>query len=114
MSILSKFTAPGQDIWYDPNFKAVLEDHMTYLREHPNTTVQVLEPNSVIKYRFDLYSLFRAYGIEQQYHWVIMRMNRFNTLTDDISQLDSFIVPDFNVVVQILSHYNSRSRTRGK
>lgn len=114
MSILTKFAAPGQDIWYDPDFKAVLEDHMTYLRNHPNTTIQVLEPNSVIKYRFDLYSLFRHYGIEQHFHWLVMRMNGFNSPIDDISHLESFLVPDTNILVQILSHYMSRNKVRGK
>lgn len=114
MSILSKFANPGQDIWYDPIFKAVLEDHLSYLKDHPNTQVQILEPNSVIKYRFDLYSLFRFYGIDQQYHWLVMRLNNFETPIDDFSGLEFIYIPDFSVVSQILMQFMSRNKRRGK
>lgn len=114
MSLLSKLANPGQDIWYSPGFRSVLEDHMTYLRNHPDSTVQPIEPNAVIKYRFDLFSLFALYGIEYKYHWLVMRVNHFNNPQDDISELQSFMVPNPTVVMQILAHHTSRSRTRGK
>ncbi len=113
MSINAKYINAGQDVWYDPSFKAVLEDHMTYLRTHKDTRVQLLEPNSVIKYRFDLYSLFLVYGIEPKYHWTIMRVNKLNSPIDDISDLEYILVPSATEINRILSHYNSRNRKRG-
>lgn len=113
MNINSKIINTGQDIWFDPTFKSVLEDHMSYLRNHPNTQVKLLEPNLVIKYRFDLYSLLNECNIEPKYHWLLMRMNKINSPIDDFRLLEFIIIPDLTIVTRILSHFNSRNRKRG-
>lgn len=114
MSIINKFSNPGDAQWYTDAFRNVLEDHLTYLRNSPETTVQIVEPIYLIKYRFDLFSLFRFYGLRDYMHWVTMRVNDLNSPTDDISQLLTYLVPSETILSQILQHYNSRNRTRGK
>lgn len=113
MSALNaKMTPPGLDVWYDDQFRQVLEDHMTFLRNHPDNTYKSVEPMETIRYRFDLFGLFRAKGIEEYVHWVVMRMNGLSTSTDVTEKLVGFIVPSNTVVGQILQHYQTRNTRR--
>lgn len=114
MSILTKFANPGAGVWYDPTFRAVLEDHMTYLRTHEKTSYATPEPIHVVKYRFDFYSLLRALGVEQYLHWVVMRMNNLISPTQDFTHLTHILIPNPATVTQILSHYNTRKKVRGR
>ena len=38
MSLDALAIAEGPTLYYDDGFRAVIEDHMTYLRSHPTTT----------------------------------------------------------------------------
>ena len=114
MPITNKFSPAGDPVWYTDEFRNVLEDHLTYLRHHKSTQLQSVEANLVIKYRFDMFSLFRYYRINDYLHWITMRMNGYKSPTDDFSEMTSFIVPNETTANQILQHYNSRNRKRGK
>jgi len=113
MSLGNKMINIGDSTWYSPDFRTVLEDHMTYLRNHPDTQVQVVDASALIKYRFDMFSLFFFYRAEAYTHWVIMRMNEYNSPTEDFSNMGSYIYPSTKILGQILQHYRSQMRPRG-
>lgn len=114
MPITNKFSPAGDPVWYTDAFRNVLEDHLTYLRNNKTTQLQQVEPNLVIKFQFDMFSLFRFYRLQDYLHWITMRMNGYLSPIDNFSEMTSFIVPDETTINQILQHYNSRNRKRGK
>ena len=54
MSINSLMNDEGPKIFYDADFRNVIEAHLRILRVHPNTAVLDIEPQKAYKYEFDM------------------------------------------------------------
>lgn len=105
-------TLPTDQVWYTQEFRNVLEDHITFIRNN-KPTAQALDANQVIKYRFDFFSLLSEYNIPSYMHWITMRVNGLKSSIDDFSMLENILCPDPTILNQILQHYHSRNRARG-
>lgn len=103
----SQYNAPGDDGWYDENFRSVLEDHMTILRK--NSVTKVVQPIDLIKYKFDLYGLYRQYGVPDYLHFTVMRVNEGTDPTSVDPAMTGFLLPDPSTVRQIYQHFNTIS-----
>lgn len=93
----------GPDIYYDPNFMRVLDDHMTFLRQHPKTTLTAVQPIQASRYRFDLRGLLIELKIPAQFHYAVMRMNQLTSFQDVPADLTQLLVPDETVVGTLAS-----------
>lgn len=101
----------GPSIYYDPDFRNVLEAHMTVLRQ-TSTEQIVVEAAAAYKYEFDFFSLLFYHGVPAYLHWIVMRMNNFTSPTDNKRDIGNLILPDQRVVSRILSsHKTSRKIT---
>ena len=99
----------GGTTYYDNTFRGVLEDHMTYLRTHPTTTVLTVDAGKAHKFEFDIFGLLADYGISAHLHWLIMRMNNLVDPTKFGLQFESLLIPNVNTVDQIRqSHMTTR------
>jgi hypothetical protein len=109
MALTNLMVDPGPDIFYDPEFRNVLEDHMSYLREN-YCQVVVLQPDEAYQWRGDFFGLLSQKGVPRQYHWLVMRLNQYtspNQFTEDIQVM---LFPDYTVVEKIAQSHNSLSR----
>lgn len=98
--------------YYDPSFRQVLEDHLSYLRNHPTTVMVNVEPARAYKFEFDLFSLLGVYTIPVHFHWLTMRMNKMVMPSEATKELRSLLVPDFAVVERIRqAHVTTRNIT---
>lgn len=112
MKIDDLLTSPGSSIYYDEGFRRVLEDHMTYLREHSTTATINLDASVVYKYEFDFFGLLAAYRVPAHLHWVVMRMNKLRCPTEAGLEIDQLLIPDATVVDRIRqSHMTTRRVT---
>jgi len=99
----------GPNIYYTAELRRVLEDHLTYLKNHASTNVIGIEPIKAYKYEFDLYSLLNEYNVPMHLHWLVMRMNDMTTPTEATKSIDHLLVPDFRTVERIRqSHVTTR------
>jgi hypothetical protein len=103
----------GPDIYYNPSFMRVLDDHMTYLRQHPKTTTMTVQPIQAARYRFDLRGLFIELAIPAQFHYVVMRMNQLTSFQDVPETLTDLLVPDETVVTTLASVARSTTTLKG-
>lgn len=69
----------GADVYYTPEFRDVLEDHMDYLRKHPATSTFLIKPELAYQWRGDLFGLLLKLNKPTYLHWVIMRMNNYTS-----------------------------------
>ena len=100
-SINSMLIADDSALFYDEKFRMVVEDHMTYLRTHPNTTMVTVTPMQAYKYEFDMIGLLSSLGIPLKLHWVIIRMNHLSSLTHVPKDLTQILIPPDRVFGQI-------------
>jgi hypothetical protein len=110
MKIDSLMVSPGASIYYDADFRNVLEDHMTYLRQHSSTAQIDVEATKAIKYQFDLFGLLREYRVPEQLHWLTMRMNNMTSPTDATADISSLLVPDHTEVGRIAQAHQTTRR----
>lgn len=100
----------GAAIFYDDSFRAVLEDHMTYLRTHPQSRIIQVEPHVADRWAGDLYGLLISLNIAPYLHWVIMRMNGMLSPQDCDGQLRALQIPYNKVLETIKNVHKTKSK----
>lgn len=103
-------TQDGNQIYYDPTFRTILEDHLTFIRNSNEITTINIEPAMAYKYEGDLFGLLFNYGITFEQHWIIMRLNGFTNPNQNKSTLLSLITPSRAIVERIRAVYMTRNR----
>lgn len=103
---------PSSSIFDDPNFKNILEDHLTWLIEHGSTTTIPVTAHQVEVYDFDWIGLLFALNIHTDLHWVTIRMNGGKSLTDLPNSLRSLKVPDHGVIQNLVMLNSSTKRIK--
>lgn len=110
MRIDDLMTYPGEDIFYDPDFRVVLDSCMTYIRNLPTTKLYILDPQQVYKHEGDLYGLLDEMHIPKQYHYSVMRINGYTSTYDLMADTTTLILPDFTEIDLIASTYKTRNK----
>lgn len=106
-SINSMLISSDSSTYYSRGFRNVLEDHMTYLRKHPETRVIPVTPMQAHQYEFDMTGLLNELGIPLKMHWVVIRMNHFNSLTEVPADLIQLLLPSENEIIKLKQLYES-------
>ena len=112
MKLLNQLIEPGAEVYYSAEFRNVLEDHMTYLREHSENSVQSIEPNIAYKYIGDLTGVLHHYRVPYHLHWVVMRMNNMTSPVDYRDTMLSLIIPSFSAVDKIRAAHKTQSKLK--
>ena len=112
MQIDTLMLDPGSAIYYDDDFRRVLEDHMTVLRTAQSTRVLNILQADAYKYEYDLYSLLLQYAVPAYMHWIVMRVNNMTAPTDATRTITSLLYPNATLINQIRqSHLSVRRIT---
>lgn len=109
MSVNQIALNPGANIFYDPGFRNVLEDHWTVLRNSPRT--QVINVDSMLAYRYEhsFYALLNALNIPPNKHWITLRLSGFRSPLEVTKDISVIYVPSDNELTQLVqSHLSSR------
>jgi hypothetical protein len=91
----------GPDIYYDPDFRAVLDAHYTYLRNLSTNTIRTVTPFQSTKFAGDFYGLLSDMQVPRQFFYVILRINNMVSPNDFTSTMQSILIPDTSVVEMI-------------
>lgn len=95
----------GADIYYNENFRVVIEDHMTYLRNDPQSYYQNVTPAQAYKFEGDFFGLLDQLNQPPQFHWIIMRMNKLTSPVYSQDTITQILVPSAAVVERIRATY---------
>jgi len=98
MDINNLMYNPGTLDYYDRAIRDVIDDHMTYLRSHPENEVIAVAPKDVERFQGALYDLFSAMGIPPQYHYCVRQMNQLSSAQEVPEDLSSLLIPNYSVV----------------
>lgn len=88
----------GPDVYYTESFLSVLEDHLTFLRDHATTTEITLKPNDVNRFRGDLYGLLAEYRISPHMHYITARVNGYKSSLELTGTVLTLLVPNEDLV----------------
>lgn len=95
----------GSSINYDERFMQVIEDHLTYIRSHETTELIEIENEVAHKSEGNLTSLLQDLGIEASMHWVIMRVNGYESPMQYKSSETELLIPGTNIIGDLLGKY---------
>lgn len=112
MKIYETLISGGPDIYYNPGFRSMIEDHLTIIRNQPDTQVVDIEPLVAYKYAGDFFGLMMSQNIAPQYHWIIMRVNDLISPQDYKDDQLTFIKPSYTFINRLTSVYQSQSKIR--
>ena len=72
----------GADLYYDSDFRSVLEDHVHLLKNDASTELIMVEPNVAYKFEYDLCGYLASIDVPHHLHWITMRINGWSKDTD--------------------------------
>lgn len=96
--------------YYDAGFRTVLEDHLTYFRNHPQTQPMAVQSMDKEVFEFDFYGMLTQMKIARELHYVTMRLAGLTSPTDSFKDLEVILVPDATVVNKRLQAYRTKKR----
>lgn len=102
----------GNSAYDEPEFRNIIEDHLTWLMNHGGTTSISVSPKQIDVYAFDWIGLLNNLNIPSDYHWVVIRMNEGMSFTDVPPLLRNLLVPDFQLVNNLYVLNKSTKRIR--
>lgn len=109
-AIDSLMSDQGADVYYSDGFRNVLEDHMTYLRTHQLTRVLDVTPKQAERFEYDLIGLLNELEVPVTLHWIVARMNHFDSIHEVPADLGSLLAPDPKEISKLLQSYNTTNK----
>lgn len=95
--------------FYDPNFISLLESHLTYLRTTGNIRQVVVTEHQLYKYEGDLYGLLDDLSIEKKYHYIVGRVNFYESSNNFTGENRYLIIPDLKQIDMLSAIVNTAS-----
>lgn len=77
MSLRNLQLSTGAPEFWETGFRNMLEDHLTWIKEHEGTRVVNIGPGDANKYHGDFNGLLSSLGLRFKYHWITMRLNGY-------------------------------------
>ena len=82
MDITKSMNSEGADIFYDSDFRSVLEDHVPLLRDDAATEIVNVKSNVAYKFEYDLTGYLSSIDVPHYLHWITMRINGWKKDTE--------------------------------
>lgn len=100
----------GPSIYYDARFRQVLEDHMTYLRQHPQTETMDVNNQVANKHHGDFTGVLQSYNIPPHLHWVVSRLNGFTSPSQYRSDQTRILVPSNGALDRLVTVHRANHK----
>lgn len=104
--------SPASETFDDPAFRNLLEDHLTWLINHPATVTVPVTAHAVEIYDFDWIGLLNSIPVQADLQWIVIRMNGGQSLTDLPSELRSLRIPNYEVIQNLVMLNSSTKKIR--
>ena len=110
MALTDLMIAVADSAYYDEGFRVTLEDHVTYLYNLPETTINTVSSMDLHVFKFDFYGMLIQMGVPPELHFITMRMAGLSSPQDPFDHLTSIRIPPKSVVSKILGRYNAQNK----
>lgn len=107
MLIDDQMVCLSQLSYYDPGFRQVLEDHLTFIKSLESTQVEAISPESAWHYKGDFFRLLRDMNIPSHLHWYIMRMCGYHSPDEAGEELSEIYIPNQEQLEQMRNNHST-------
>ena len=105
---------PGPAVYYEPGFRQIVEDHLTYLRGHETTEKNSIRPRVAHGCQGDFYCVLSYYGIPREHHWLTLRVNGLTSPLDYDSTMDQMLLCSPTTISRLVKMYRANRRQSRK
>lgn len=102
-SITKELPTVGSNSFYTEKWLLAVKAHKEYILNRTDTQIRNLSEVETIKYRNDLFSLFKVLQIPPQYHVAYMVVNGIENPQAFNSDVTRLILPSEDVLLEIYS-----------
>lgn len=92
--IYNNFRSSGPTIFYNENFRIVLENHLQYFRNRTTTQQLKVKPVDAHRWQGDFNGLLAYLGIDAYMHWFVGRLNGIESSDSFNTIITSIMIPD--------------------
>jgi len=107
MNINALAINPGPAIFYDPDFRNVLEDHLTKLKSSVRTITVNVDPMLAYRFEYSFYALLNALNVPVFKHWITLRMLGYRSQFDVDRTITTIYVPSDTELNQLAQSHTS-------
>ncbi|WP_257291138.1 hypothetical protein [Endozoicomonas sp. ONNA1] len=100
----------GPNIYYQPEFRDMVEDHLNWLITHPDTTTIDILPKDAFKYEGDFYGLMAQIDNRRHLFWYVMRINRMKQPEDFTRDTVQLLIPDTALLDRLVKTFKTTNR----
>lgn len=112
MQILTILNKPTSLVYYEQQFRVLLEDHLTYLKSLTTTRRISIDQQLGYKYEGDLDGLLTQLNIRPEFHFIVMRLNGLTSPQEfNSDRTSTLLIPDNKEIERIRSSYKTKNLT---
>lgn len=105
LSVVAITADYGSGVFYTEGFRAVFEDHIEWLRKHPETKELPVTPEDAYRYEYRLEHFLIANDISPDLFWFAYRMNYLTQNADFDQTVRTIYIPSPSTMNLLASTY---------
>jgi hypothetical protein len=105
---------PGAAVYYEPGFRQIVEDHLTFLRSHDTTESSSIRPRIANACHGDFYCVLSHYNIPREFHWINLRINGLTSPLDYDSSMNQMLLCSPLTIKRLVKMYRANRRQAKK
>lgn len=112
MSLINKLLNPGPDVYYDPAFRIVFEDHLNFILNNNRTSimVQTTDENTAARFAGDWRGLMLALSQVPHMAWFQMRINGYSSTSDYDGKQVNIHLLDIAVIEKLVGQFKTQKK----
>lgn len=92
-------------------FRNNIENHLDFLRNSGKTRLETVELIKLVKFKGDFYGYLNSLQINQDIHWIIMRVNEMHNPNEFDELTPQILLPDISELKFLLGRYLNTATT---
>ena len=107
LRLTARIDVSTPDLYYDPRFRILIEQHLADLKNYKGNTSLKVEPIDLDTFDGNLYGYLFSQRVPVSQHWIIMRMNGMDSTLDFNENHGTLILPYMENVDRLREIYNT-------
>jgi hypothetical protein len=108
MSLKDNLLSPGAEVFYDPSFRRVFEDHLSLiLNDRTNFDITEIDPNTAARFAGDFKGLMVSMLVSPFMHYFNMRVNQLKYSSEYNGDLVNVIILRESVINRLANTYRT-------
>lgn len=102
MSVLTQIVAPVNEVYRDPAFLRVIEDHLEWLRNHETTDIRAISSGENDRCFGNMSRLLGELKVEYDIHHIVARVNGYQSTEEYDGELTHIYIPNVQTITQLM------------